>query len=137
MNNKNDAPKIIIQLCLGAAVYYLFSFKYKDSLIEMLSLQVYYQILVIIVITNSYTAKFIDDIRAIIHHECKMKCSSKYRNKHYNLQKTHLLEKSKTAKLSDQAKNMLNGMADTDFELEAEIAEVAQLHEELQKIKRP
>ncbi|WP_415836985.1 hypothetical protein, partial [Rouxiella silvae] len=88
-------------------------------------------------ITNSYFARLIDDIRSIIYHKLKMKCSSKYKHKHFKEQKTNILEKSKTAKLSEQAKEMLSGMVDTDFELEAEIEEVSKMQDELQRIKRP
>jgi len=126
MNNKNDAPKIIIQLILGAFVYYLFTFKYKEMLITELSLQVYYQLLVIVVISNGYLAKWIDLLRIAICHKLMMKCSKKYKRKHYKEVSKLIIERSKDANLSDEAKKMIDGISSSDFELEGDISEAFQ-----------
>lgn len=133
MENKNDAPRIIIQLILGATIYYLFTFKYKDPLIENLSLQVYYQVLVIFVIVNSYISKWIDSLRSLIWHKCMMLFSKKYQAKHYQNTARDLLKKSKVSQLSEKAKQMVEEISETDLELESEITE---MHKEINKFKR-
>ncbi|AXX20248.1 MULTISPECIES: hypothetical protein [Serratia] len=132
MESKNDAPKIIIQLSLGALVYYLFTFKYKDILIETLSLQVYYQLLVLVVITNSYFAKWIDSFRSFLCHEWMMRFSKKYKAKHYKSKAKSLVEKSKMTQLSEVAQKMIDEISDTDLELENEISDI---HKEINKFK--
>lgn len=133
MENKNDAPRIIIQLILGAAIYYLFTFKYKDSLIETLSLQVYYQVLVIIVIVNSYISKWIDSLRSFICHGWMMFFSKKYKAKHYQSTARELIKKSKASRLSEEAQHMVGEISETDLELESEISE---LHKEINRFKK-
>ncbi|WP_223566092.1 hypothetical protein [Pantoea sp. OVA07A] len=133
MENKNDAPRIIIQLILGATIYYLFTFKYKDPLIETLSLQVYYQVLVIFVIVNSYISKWIDSLRSLICHKWMMLFSKKYQAKHYQNTARDLLKKSKVSQLSEKAKQMVEEISETDLELESEITE---MHKEINKFKR-
>jgi len=133
MENKNDAPKIIIQLILGAVIYYLFTFKYKEPLIELLSLQVYYQALVIVVIVNSYFSKWVDTLRAFICHEWMMYFSKKYKAKHYQRTAKNLLEKSKVSQVSEKAKQMVEEIAGTDIELESEISG---MHKEINRFKQ-
>ncbi len=133
MENKNDAPRIIIQLILGAAIYYLFTFKYKDPLIETLSLQVYYQVLVIIVIVNSYISKWIDSLRSFICHSWMMFFSKKYKAKHYQSTARELIKKSKASRLSEEAQHMVGEISETDLELESEISE---LHKEINRFKK-
>jgi len=132
MKNNSDSLRIIIQLILGAVVYYVFTFKYKEVLIDILSLQVYYQALVIVVITNSYVAKWITQLIEFSRHLCMMKLSVKYKTRHFKEKRDLLLEKSKSAKLSEQAKKMVDGLSESDFELETELS---LLYEEVNKIK--
>ncbi|MCQ4103715.1 hypothetical protein NOG67_18865 [Erwinia persicina] len=133
MENKNDAPRIIIQLMLGAIIYYLFTFKYKDPLIETLSLQVYYQVLVIVVIVNSYISKWIDSLRSLICHNWMMFFSKKYKSKHYQNTAKELLKKSKATQLSEEAQQMVGEMSETDLELESDISD---LYKEINKFKK-
>ncbi|CAI0833460.1 hypothetical protein [Serratia fonticola] len=133
MESKNDAPRVIIQLILSAAIYYIFTFKFKDVLTETLSLQVYYQVLVISVIINSYISKWIDTFRLFICHKWMMFFSKRYKAKHYKSQTETLYEKSKLSQLSDEAKNMVAEMSETDIELETEISLI---HKEIYKFKQ-
>lgn len=133
MENKNDAPRIIIQLILGALIYYLFTFKYKDILIEAVSLQVYYQSLVIVVIISSYFSKWIDLIRLFICHHWMMFFSKKYKTKYYKSRTKSLNEKSKTSQISEYAKKMLDEISVSDIELETEISDI---HKEIRKLKQ-
>lgn len=133
MESKNDAPRIIIQLLLGVLVYYLFTFKYKDVLVSTLSQQVYYQALVIVVITNSYVSKWIDSFRLFICHHWMMRFSKNYQAKHYKSKAQELIEKSKLSQLSDKAKKMVEEISETDIELETEISSI---HKEINKFKQ-
>ena len=133
MNSKNDALKIVIHLTLSAAVYYLFTFKYKEQLIATLSLQVYYQALVIVVIINSYVAKWLDNLIGAICHSCMLSISKKYKRKHLKEITTAIAKRSQGAKLSKEAAEMVADMTKSDFELEGEISEA---FEEMNKIKR-
>lgn len=132
MESKNDAPRIVIQLILGAIIYYLFTFKYKDVLINTLSLQVYYQLLVIVVIINSYFSKLIDSVRLFICHRWMMRFSKAYKAKHFKSKAKKLIEKSKASQLSEKAKKMVDEMSETDIELESEISDI---HKEINKFK--
>ena len=133
MESKNDAPRIIIQLVLGAVVYYIFTFKYKDELISSLSLQVYYQALVIIVILNGYVAKVIDSLRIKLIHLIMMVTSNKYKVKYYHLQKNMIIEKSQNKRLSEQAKKIIDDFSETDLEVESEIIS---LNKQINKLKK-
>jgi len=135
MESKNDAPRIIIQLILGAFVYYIFTFKYKDILINNLSQQVYYQLLVIVVICNSYMAKLIDSTRSYLCHKILMFISNKYKAKHYKSETQKILEESKSLPLSDDSKKMIEEMSKTDIELESKVSSIYKEIKEFKKKK--
>lgn len=66
--NPNEVARIIIQLILSALLFFLFSFKYKPQLIALLSEQIYYQVLIILVILSGYFSKWLDLLRGLICH---------------------------------------------------------------------
>ncbi|HCT3929863.1 hypothetical protein MC77_020380 [Citrobacter koseri] len=129
----NEAPRIIIQLMLSAVLFFLYSFKYKDGLLTLLSEQVYYQVLIILVILSGYVAKWIDSLRIFLIHECMMMLSKSYKIKYLKRELEYLTKKTENVNLSNDAKTMMTDITSSDFELEGYIK---QMHSEIQKIKR-
>lgn len=132
--NPNDASRIIIQLILSALVFFVFSFKFKLQLISLLSEQVYYQLLIIVVILSGYIARWCDLLRGYICHHVMMFCSNKYKLRHYKESINDLAQKTESVELSNEAKEMMTDLTKSDFELEEMIKT---MHADLQKIKRP
>ncbi|HEO9603125.1 TPA: hypothetical protein QIM42_001045 [Enterobacter ludwigii] len=128
----NDAPRIIIQLMLSALLFYLYSFKFKSILLPLLSEQVYYQVLIILVILSGYLARWIDDFRSLVCHGCMMLCSKTYKLKHLKKGVKDLEQKTESAKLSETAQAMMVDITSSDFELETHIKS---MHSEIQKLK--
>ncbi|HDT3266372.1 TPA: hypothetical protein QHM59_001766 [Enterobacter ludwigii] len=129
----NEAPKIIIQLILSALLFYFYSFRFKSSLLAFLSEQVYYQVLIILVILSGYIAKWLDNLRFFIIHHTLMKCSSSYKMKHLKQGVEILTEKTVNAQLSQSAQAMMTEITSSDFELENMVKE---MHDQIQKIKK-
>ena len=124
MEKKNDGPKIIIQLILGVVIYYVFTFKYKTTIISTISEQAYYQALVIIVIINSYVAKWLDDLRLLSCHGIMLLCSKKYKRNNLLKKKDAILEKAKTAKLTETSQKKLDEISAVNLELDDDIDEL-------------
>ncbi|MCE1354300.1 hypothetical protein [Enterobacter kobei] len=129
----NDAPKIIIQLILSALLFYFYSFKFKVELLSFLSEQVYYQVLIILVILSGYIAKWLDSFRLLIVHHTMMLCSSSYKFKHLKQGVEILTEKTLNAQLSQSAQAMMTEITSSDFELESMVKD---MHNQIQKIKK-
>ncbi|HCJ8216140.1 hypothetical protein [Enterobacter sichuanensis] len=129
----NEAPKIIIQLILSALLFYFYSFRFKSSLLAFLSEQVYYQVLIILVILSGYIAKWLDNLRVLIIHHTLLKCSSSYKMKHLKQGVEILTEKTVNAQLSQSAQAMMTEITSSDFELENMVKE---MHDQIQRIKK-
>ena len=120
----NDAPRIIIQLILSALIFFVFSFKYKQILINFLSEQVYYQLLIIVVILTGYFSRWIDGLRIFLCHHFMMCFVKEYKVKYLKENVTALSKQAENANISDQAKALVTEMASSDFELEGKIQSI-------------
>lgn len=130
--NPNEVARIIIQLILSALLFFLFSFKYKPQLITLLSEQVYYQALIILVILSGYFSKWLDLLRGFICHWLMMCFSKKYKLRHYKESVSDLAQQTQTAAISEEAKAMMAELTSSDFELEDTIKKI---HTDLNKVK--
>ncbi|WP_158252242.1 hypothetical protein, partial [Enterobacter sichuanensis] len=98
-----------------------------------LSEQVYYQVLIILVILSGYIAKWLDNLRVLIIHHTLLKCSSSYKMKHLKQGVEILTEKTVNAQLSQSAQAMMTEITSSDFELENMVKE---MHDQIQRIKK-
>lgn len=128
-NHNKEVVTLITQLVLSAAIAFVFSFKYKTQLVDKLSSEVYYQVLVISTIISGYVASFIGGVIISIYIKFMCAVSKEFKAGHLQkLLKGISVQEGKT--LSPESKKAYDEALQLDYQAEVQIENIqAQISE--------